>query len=266
MLLIQFPRIGLGDEPSGFAGMEERTFVAEHDQTPQKYVILMPQGFLPKEKVSVLVALHGHGSDRWQFVREERGECRATRDVAAKNGMLLVSPDYRAKTSWMGPAAEADVAQIIGEIRKEFNVQRVLLCGGSMGGTGALTFSALHPEMIDGVITLNGTANLVEYARFQDAIQESFGGSKQQVPQQYRTRSAEFFPEQFTMPMAATTGGKDDVVPADSVLRLLAEVRKINRDVLNIHRPDGGHSTSYEDTSRAMQFVVEASDRLLSDD
>ncbi|MEQ9408210.1 MAG: alpha/beta fold hydrolase [Fuerstiella sp.] len=242
----------------------DRTFISEHDGTEQKYVVVMPRGFRADQPVSILMALHGHGSDRWQFVRQSRDECRAVRDVAAEHGMLLVSPDYRAKTSWMGPAAEADVVQILTATKKAFNIRRVILCGGSMGGTAALTFAALHPELIDGVVSLNGTANLVEYERFQDAIAASFGGSKQQVPEEYRKRSAEFFPERFQMPLAAATGGQDDVVPANSVLRLLQQVRRHNSSVLSIHRPETGHRTNYQDTQEALEFVInaiEAADR-----
>ena len=245
----------LTSRESAAATVEERAFTAACDGSEQKYVVVMPDRFQRDRPVSVLIALHGHGSDRWQFVRQERGECRAVRDVAAANGSLLVSPDYRATTSWMGPQAEADVVQIIQATKQQFQVERVILCGGSMGGTAALTFAALHPDLIDAVVSLNGTANLVEYERFHDAIAASYGGTKQQVPEEYRRRSAEFFPERFTMPLAVTTGGADEIVPPDSTLRLIESLRGRNKHVLSLHRPDGGHSTSYEDTKRALEFV-----------
>jgi predicted esterase len=254
-------RVCHAEDGSAFASVEDRTFRAEFDQSDQKYVVMTPKGFAPAQPVSLLIALHGHGSDRWQFVRQPRGECRATRDVAAAKKMILVSPDYRSKTSWMGPAAEADMVQIIRSLKKRHKVRQVILCGGSMGGTGALAFTALHPDVIDGVVSLNGTANLVDYTRFQDAITKSFGGSKQQVPAEYKKRSAEFYPKRFAMPFAATTGGRDEVVPAESVLRLMDQVRKHNVDVLSIHQPDGGHSTSYDDTRRALEFVIVASEK-----
>ncbi len=247
------------DGASVFTVVEDRAFVAEADGSEQKYVMMMPKGWAFDQPVSVLIALHGHGSDRWQFVKQARDECRATRDVAAANGMILVSPDYRATTSWMGPAAEADMVQIIRTLKARLNVERIILCGGSMGGTAALTFTALHPDLVDGVVSLNGTANLVDYERFADAIAAPFGGTRQQVPDEYRKRSAEFFPKQFTMPLAATTGGKDDVVPPASVLRLIQSVGKHNTSVLSIHRYDGGHSTNYADTKRALDFVIAAS-------
>ncbi|MCX6910018.1 MAG: alpha/beta fold hydrolase [Verrucomicrobia bacterium] len=235
---------------------EDVLFKANCDGTEQKYVVIFPDGFSANKPCAALIALHGHGSDRWQFVKDMRGECRATRDVAAAHGMLFVSPDYRAKTSWMGPKAAADMVQIIAELKRRHRATKIILCGGSMGGTGALTFTALHPDLVDGVISLNGTANLVEFTGFPDALAASFGGTKAQVPDEYRRRSAEFWPERFTMPVAATTGGKDRVVPADSVRRLLDPVKARNPNVLLIHRPDGGHSTNYEDSKAAIEFVV----------
>lgn len=236
--------------------IEDRTFVAKNDGTEQKYVLVYPPDFDPAKPVSLLIALHGHGSDRWQFVKQARGECSGTRDAAVRHGMLLVSPDYRATTSWMGPKAEADVVQIIASLKKQFTVEHVVVSGGSMGGTGALTFTARNPDLVDGVVSLNGTANLVNYERFSDAIAASFGGSRTEVPDEYRDRSAEFFPERFTMPIAATTGGADTVVPPDSVLRLLKSIPRKNEHVLSIHRPAGGHSTNHEDTTRAFEFVI----------
>jgi dipeptidyl aminopeptidase/acylaminoacyl peptidase len=241
---------------AGRSRIEDRSFLAKNDGTEQKFVLVYPPNFDSAKPVSLLIALHGHGSDRWQFVKQARGECSGTRDAATRHGMLLVSPDYRAKTSWMGPKAEEDLAQIITSLKKRLVVQHVVVSGGSMGGTGALTFTARNPDLVDGVVSLNGTANLVDYERFSEAIAASFGGSRTDVPGEYRNRSAEFFADRFTMPIAATTGGADAIVPPDSVLRLLKAIQQKNKDVLSIHRPAGGHSTNYSDTVQAFEFII----------
>ncbi|MBI3852859.1 MAG: prolyl oligopeptidase family serine peptidase [Verrucomicrobia bacterium] len=232
-------------------------FTAACDGTEQRYVLMLPASFKSMQPHDLLVALHGHGSDRWQFVRDTRDECRAARDVAAAHGMIYVSPDYRAKTSWMGPKAEADLVQIIGELKKAYRVSRVFLCGASMGGTASLTFAALHPELVDGVASMNGTANLVEYAGFSEAIAASFGGSKAAIPEEYKKRSAEFWPERFTMPVGITSGGKDDVVPPQSVVRLANDLKARGREVLLIHREEAGHLTSYDDGRAIIEFVIQ---------
>ncbi|MCC6487179.1 MAG: alpha/beta fold hydrolase [Candidatus Hydrogenedentes bacterium] len=235
---------------------EDVAFTASIDKSMQHYVVMRPEPYDAAVPLDVLIALHGHGSDRWQFAKDPRDECRAARDVAAKHGMLFVSPDYRAKTSWMGPKAEADVVQIIGDLKRAYRVRRVIVCGGSMGGTAALTFASRHPDLVDGVAAMNGTANLVEYEGFQDAFRESYGGTKNDVPSEYHDRSAEFFPERFTMPVGLTTGGKDEIVPPQSVLRLVDKLKELGRDVLIIHREDGGHATNYEDGTAILEFVI----------
>lgn len=238
--------------------VQDVTFVAKCDGTTQHYVLMLPDGFEPKRPHDVLIALHGHGSDRWQFAKDPRDECRVARDVAAEHGMIFISPDYRAKTSWMGPKAEADTVQIIDDIKHRYSIGRVLICGGSMGGTACLTFAARHPELIDGVASMNGTANLLEYENFQDAIQDSFGGTKAESPLEYKNRSAEYWPERLSMPVGITAGGKDKSVPPQSVLRLANVLKQLKREVLVIYREDGGHSTSYEDGKRILEFVIRA--------
>jgi pimeloyl-ACP methyl ester carboxylesterase len=250
LIVLSFATSLLANEPVDIE------FVAKVDGSKQRYVVIEPEGHDLRQPLHVLIALHGHGSDRWQFVRDGRDECRAAREAATRRRMLFVSPDYRAKTSWMGPKAEADLVQIVAELKVRFRIGKVIVCGGSMGGTGALTFATLHPELVDGVVAFNGTANLVEYDRFQDAIAESYGGSKLQIPEEYRRRSAEFHFEKLTMPVATTTGGRDDIVPPESVLRMLKNVESSNPNVLSIHRPEGGHSTDGNDCAAALEFVI----------
>lgn len=231
-------------------------FIAACDGTEQRYVLVLPEGYDAAATHDVLIALHGHGSDRWQFVNDPRDECRAARDAATAHGMIYVSPDYRAFTSWMGPKAEADLVQIIGDLKAAHRVRNVILCGASMGGAGSLTFAAIHPDLVDGVVSMNGTANFVEYGMFQDAIAQSFGGTKAEIPEEYRRRSAEYWPERLTMPIAVTACGKDELVPAGSVVRLVEALRALGRNPLLIYREDVGHTTFYTDAREAIEFVV----------
>jgi pimeloyl-ACP methyl ester carboxylesterase len=245
-------------------------FKASCDGSVQRYMIALPKGFDASAPHDLLMAFHGHGSDRRQYMTDSRGSLRGVRDVAAKCGLILVTPDYRATTSWMGPAAEADTVQLIGELRKQYKVGKVFLVGGSMGGASVLTFTVLHPDLVDGVISQNGTANLLEYdvnyVNIQYAIKDSFGGGKDETPEQYkkrnpeeyRKRSAEFHAEKFTMPVAFMVGGKDDIVPPQSVRRLAKAVQKKNPSVLVIDRPDVGHECSYEDSVASLEFVIQA--------
>jgi pimeloyl-ACP methyl ester carboxylesterase len=242
---------------AGFQSPQDIAFVSQVDGSEQRYVLLLPEHFQQDAPHDLVIALHGHGSDRWQFVNDARPECLGTRELAAARGMIYVSPDYRAKTSWMGPAAEADMLQILDEVRARFTIRHVVICGGSMGATSALAFAAMHPDKIDGVVALNGTANLVEYTGFADAIAQSYGGTKQDKLEVYKQRSAELWPDRLTMPIAVTTGGKDTLVPPESTLRLVKALQQRRSPVLSIFHPEGGHSTDLVDTKAALQFVVD---------
>jgi len=231
-------------------------FTATVDGSEQRYVRMLPENFDPAKEHHVLIALHGHGSDRQQCVASPYQEFAAARDAAAKYEMIYISPDYRATTSWMGPKAEADLVQIIADLRKQYTIGKVFLTGASMGGSASLTFTALHPDLIAGVCSQNGTANHVEYQGFQDAIAASFGGGKSAVPLEYKKRSAEYWPEAFTMPVAIAAGGKDTSVPPQSVLRLANVLKEKKRPVLLIYRENGGHSTDHADTTAGLEFVI----------
>lgn len=232
----------------------DAAFTATLDGTTQRYMERLPENLGAGQEHHVLIALHGHGSDRRQGV-SDRAEFQAAQDAAAKYEMIYISPDYRASTSWMGPKAEADLVQIIGELRQRYKVGKVFLTGASMGGASSLTFAALHPELIAGVCSQNGTVNHLEYQNFQEAIQASFGGTKAEIPAEYKKRSAEYWPEKLTMPIALAVGGRDTSVPPHSVLRLAAILKELKRPVLLNYREEGGHSTSYEDTLAGLEFV-----------
>ena len=246
----------------------EKTFTAEFDGTRQGYVELLPPRFDPGKPHHTVLALHGHGADRHQYAADPRDECRGARDVAAKHGMILVSPDYRGN-SWMGPAAEADLVQLIKQRKRENPAGKVFLVGASMGGTSVLIFTALHPELVDGVSSQNGIASLMEYdnefAGIADAIKRAYGGTDQETlaqfrkrqPEEFRQRSPVFHPEKFRMPVAITVGRKDLMVPPETTIRLAEAIRKTNPDVLLIDRKEGGHATNYPDTFAALEFVIE---------
>ena len=241
--------VGLGDPV-------EISFKAALDGTTQKYILMLPKRFDSGREHPLIIGLHGHGFDRWQYIRESRGECSGVRDVAAKYDAIFVSPDYRAPTSWMGLKAEADVVQIIADLRRQYKVSKVIMTGGSMGGTGVLTFAAIHPDLVHGICSLNGTGNLLEYRGMDDVFQESFGGTKAEIPAEYKLRSAEYWPERLTMPIAFTAGGKDEGVPPHSVLRMADVLTLLGRKILMIYRPETGHETNYADTVAAAEFAV----------
>ena len=77
---------------------------------------------------------------------------------------------------------------------------------------------------------------------------------------EYKKRSAEYWPEKLTMPMAVTLSGKDKTVPPDSVERLTIVLKNMGRNVKVIYREEEGHKTSYNDAMEALADVIDPAD------
>ncbi|MBN1911322.1 MAG: alpha/beta fold hydrolase [Pirellulales bacterium] len=240
------------------------SFTATYDGSTQRYVRFLPADFNPAQQYDLMIALHGHGSDRWQYATATRDECRAIRDAAANNNMIMICPDYRATTSWMSPVAEADMVQIIQDLKSQYNIGKTIVTGASMGGAGTLSLTALHPDLVDGACSLNGLANFVgyqsSYPSILPAIEAAFGGTYAAVPEVWESRSASNAPGSFTMPLSIAAGGQDTIVPPQSVLQLADTVKNTNPQnpkTAVFHRPDGPHSTNYVDTAVALEYVIQ---------
>jgi pimeloyl-ACP methyl ester carboxylesterase len=233
-------------------------FTSQADGTVQRYLLVLPEGYDANRSHHLMVGLHSYGGDRRQFLETKFPTVRAAVDAVAKWKMIYVLPEYRGPRSWMGAKAEADVVQIIGDVKERYRIAKVFLCGTSMGGSAGLTFTALHPEQVDGVIAMNATANYLELDTVNDSVAEAFGGAKDRIPAEYKKRSAEYWPERFTMPVALTAGGKDTLIPPASVTRLADVLHKLGRKVLLIVPPHQGHQTEFQDAATAFDFVIRA--------
>ncbi len=79
------------------------------------------------------------------------------------------------------------------------------------------------------------------------------------MPEEYKKRSAELWPERFTMPVAVATGGRDEVVPPASVLRLAEKLKQAKRPVLVIHRMREDIRPTTRSLREAMEFMLRRS-------
>ena len=76
-----------------------------------------------------MIALHGSGSDGTQYTTNTADEMRATRNAAGNNDMIMICPNDRGTTSWMNAPSEADLVQIIQNVKTTCNVGDVILTG-----------------------------------------------------------------------------------------------------------------------------------------
>lgn len=229
-----------------------RPFRSELDGHDDYALVISPDSG-PSVGGDVAFYLHGHGGVPEQLFSHP---CLVgLPELATRAGVTLVAPNLRGN-AWMGPAAEADLLQLLAEVRREWRPRRLLLTGASMGGTSTLIFEGLHPEVFDGYLAFCGAADMREYAAFcrehqgaipvlghiADAIAQSYGGSPDEQPEVYRQRSATEQASRFVRPTIFVHGGNDAIIPVGPARRL-AQSLAGRAGIRYIEDPAGGHDS-----------------------
>ena len=137
--------------PAGYApAYYEYALDSNTDGSPQPFLVEVPPGYDPARAWPLLVYLHGyHG--RVDMIR--KWDTRALADLAKGQGYLVVAPQGRSETDFLG-VGEADALQAVREVGRYYRIdpERVYLIGGSMGGHGALNLALHYPHMWAAVV------------------------------------------------------------------------------------------------------------------
>jgi len=171
-----------------------------------------------------LVWLHGHGSLGDQpFTRKDVNELLAP--MVKMYDLSLFSPDLRGN-AWMSPAAAADLRDMLQLLKDQYGFSRFLFLSGSMGGTGALIFASLYPELVDGLGIMGGATDIARY-------REYCAGRNDRISQEIVQAITEnYSPEDFErhnvcsnfanlrMPLCFYHGADDTVMPVSEMLEL----------------------------------------------
>lgn len=144
-------------------------------------------------------------------------------------GAVYVCPEYRGN-SWMGPAAEQDVAQILQIVNTRYHPARTLFIGASMGGTSALIYAMRHPEEVHGVLALCPASDPAEVFnrddRFRADMIRSYGGSPLEKPEEYLQRTSRNAADRLVgLPIVLVHGTADGSIPVDHSIRLAEALR-----------------------------------------
>lgn len=231
------------------------------------YLIEAPEGGVR----AILVYLHGHYADETQGMTEGsyndafgklRRECRT-------RGIAYVSAWYGGNT-WMGPVAEAGLADLIGVLRARWPGQPVYLCGGSMGGSSTLVFAARRPELLAGAIALCPAADIESYYDFAAgsenptlqniaaAIALHYQAGESALREELAARSALRHAERLTMPLYLAHGSADALIPVEATRRLSQRLTALGRPVKYVEIDGGDHDSpvTQMDWPAALDWVL----------
>ncbi len=139
--------------------IQSRSYFFKEAKKKMPYSLFVPEGYNPKKKYPLMVALHGLWSNHWQMIRYP-----GLTKLAQEHGYVVVAPMGYNSSGWygsrgqrsrfsnpnnLGELSEKDVMNVLGIIREEFNVDdnRIYLMGHSMGGGGTWHLGMKYPEI-----------------------------------------------------------------------------------------------------------------------
>lgn len=228
------------------SGIREHTFTSPYDNTTQTF---LEKDFRPTEdRLAPLVVIYLHGAashqDQGMTAGIYHGAFERWRDTLASRQAIYICPEYRGG-SWMGPAAELDLKQIIHCLRERYHIRNLVLAGGSMGGTSALIFASRFPKLVDGVVALcPATDPAAMFASFSEQFRASYGGSPIETPETYQERRSRDRAEILaSLPLAIVHGSGDKVIPVSHSRILVEDLRKKGGYVYYVEIPEGDHDS-----------------------
>ncbi len=215
-----------------------------------EYALYVPRSYKAARKAPLLVLLHGLGSNPHDVIRYE-----GITDEAEERGYLVVAPFGYNERGWygsqgkgkggflggrpedpenLGELSEKDVLNVLGIVRKEFNVDpaRIYLAGHSMGGGGTIYLGAEHSGIWAALAPMSPA-----YMGSHDILND------------------------IKVPMMVVTGDKDTVVPVQMVRPFAQKMKQM--EVKHVYKeiPGGNHGTTFYRNPELMAEVFDFFDR-----
>lgn len=148
-----------------FTQIQARSYDFKEAGRPMNYELFVPSKYDRSTPTPLVVALHCLGSDAQHMIRYE-----GLTEQAEARGFIVVAPMGYNSRGWygsrgagrasergdaasdpanLGELSETDVMNVLGLVRKEFNIdaKRIFLMGHSMGGGGTWYLGTKHPEL-----------------------------------------------------------------------------------------------------------------------
>ncbi|MBM4045142.1 MAG: hypothetical protein FJ279_08510, partial [Planctomycetes bacterium] len=117
----------------------------------------------------------------------------------------------------------------------------------SMGGGGALTFAAHHPDRVRGVCDIFGVTDFTQFynsKRYQESLSKAFGGTPETAPEVFKAQSAMTSIAAFAkIPVFVLHGDQDTVVPTEHSRQFVKALMAPGYDVVYREVKGGKHQS-----------------------
>ncbi len=244
-IVVQFQEPMLGEAyPSGTVRI---TYVNAHDGVQDWALFLPGDG-----RKNTVVYLHGSFATADQiFTRQDIRNFWLSR--ITEGGHPLLSVNMRG-TSYMSPAATADMTGLLDYARAQLGCNNFVLLGGSGGASSAMAYAVIHPEKISGVVAM-GMCDILarlDFARrsansvlqnLAKCVFDAYGATPEEQPKPYLDRSVLAHVDRLSMPVVLTMGEKDSLIPVAET-RKIASAMRHNPHFAYREVPGGDHDSA----------------------
>jgi predicted peptidase len=168
-----------GQKEKASTGFLSKTFKGADGDA--KYYIFIPHSYKADKDYPCILFLHGAGetgSDGLKPVLQGIGNAIKRRED--KFQFIVVFPQSQKRT-WQAGSADANRAlAILDEVKKQYKVddKRIYLTGLSMGGFGAWSLAAAHPDRWAAIAPICGGGNVKNAEKIKDIPCWCFCGDK----------------------------------------------------------------------------------------
>jgi poly(3-hydroxybutyrate) depolymerase len=217
-------------EKKGASKVEKKTYdFKDAKKEKMEYALFVPSGYDKEKKAPLIIALHGLGGNPQQFMRT-----RGLTEQAEKRGYIVAAPMGYNERGWygvrgtkggkgedpenLGELSEKDVMNVLGIVKKEYNVDpdRVYLMGHSMGGGGTWHIGIKYAD---------------EWAALAPIAPAIFGKNPNELEKIKST------------PVILVQGDKDALVPVAGARRWADQMKKLEMTYDYIEVEGGDHGS-----------------------
>ena len=215
------------------------------------------------ETNNYLVLVHGHDSNADQiYTRED--VFNAWYPIIKQYGFGMINFNTQGN-GWMNKKVVWAMEKCIKFLKKEYNINKAIFAGGSMGGTSTMIYTLYHPEDVDGLICNCPASNMTEYYKFlqtqdlpilqeiRETIYERYEGEP--VEGNMCLCNGVDHPEVFTMPFFLTHGNADELIPfkwSEELINKLKDKPNFNYKVIE----NGNHDSPIEAFEEEIAWIA----------
>ena len=221
------------DEIPEESGARLRAYWSPVDCTLQTYSITVPKRYDPVVEWPLIVSLHGHG-----WYRPYQGH-----PAPAYKGAFGLAPHGRGASDYKD-LGENDVLATIAEVCRDFAIDpnRIILRGGSMGGTGSWNVAVHHADLLAGILPLCGNADYRAWSERWgwNAPFEGRNDAMRNLLQEGQTARA-LAGNLLHVPACVLHGSADPIVPVGHARAMVRDLRRLHCPVHYFEFPNAEH-------------------------